>query len=128
MKEASSYREGDSPEDVSTEEKKTDAVDEVPVEVPITAFMVIMMPDGTVECAPDVSQFMKVRRKANFKDIRNMTHSVYEDTHMALNAQEGGQMILESLAKAKTRQQIRTGVRSNIVAPGSYDFGGKRRG
>lgn len=90
----SEYREGD--DEVLRTQEEDDATKkaEKPIE---TAFIVIVYEDGAVDIATKLPQ-VKMKRTANYKDMRNASRQLYDDMSLIMISQATSNMVQKGLA------------------------------
>jgi hypothetical protein len=96
--EASSVVSG--PEDADTAKIPPGAAEDVPS----TAFIVMMYPNGRLEIATSIPN-LKMDHPPTFREIRDISHSLYDDMVATLNSKALAREVLGALTQAAVGQQ-----------------------
>jgi hypothetical protein len=99
------YREGDQ-----------ETGDEKVLKVPITAFLVLMTPEGTVDVVTALPG-LEVQRVPTVQDVRTMTRVVSDDAQARITALKASEGIARSLASVVSSEQ-RSQNLANMMIPG----------
>jgi len=108
------------PEPPMMQQEKEDGSKEAVV--PVTAFMVCLMPDGRVEAADDVP--IKMHHKPDLREMRDISQSLVHDIQITLTSKASAFHFTRTMAKAAQSQQI-ANVKQQI-AQGVTPFPGKK--
>lgn len=84
--------------------------------VPVTAFLVLLYPDGHVEAATDLPS-VEVHRKAGLRDIRDACASLGADVTATIHANMLSQVMAASVQKAMEARQA-AALREKIAGVG----------
>ena len=76
-------------------------------ELPITAFLVIVVDHGRAEAVIDLPPGIPRKRDASIRDVRDACMSLAEDAKATLTAQGSAEVIKRSLARAAEDQFVR---------------------
>ena len=109
------YREGDTPDPPQEQEQQQEAV------MPETAFLVVKLPDGTVDVVTDLEEMFPSYRKPSIGEIRNMAMAVAQDGQGQVIANFVAMHLTQAMQKMAVNRQIsdiqRAMKQPNLVVP-----------
>lgn len=112
------YKEGNSVEETSkipTEEVHQEIKDEVQKELPTTAILVVLMPNGSVEVSTDLEGF-KMQKRASLRDAITMCKSAASELEITVIAKTVAKEIQIQAQQAMLNRQMQQ-VKNELSMP-----------